>query len=50
MSITDLPPLDDITREDLIEMVKVLHAGLVRTQALYDSLAHAVFVATERAE
>jgi hypothetical protein len=51
--ISALPPLDDFTRAELAELVRVLHGALVRAQADFTTLAatcgQAITVATELA-
>jgi hypothetical protein len=45
----ELPPLDDFTRPELIELVGVLHCALVAAQRDFLKLSEAVRIATERA-
>ncbi len=33
-----LPPLDDFNREELCELVRILHGGMVRAHADYELL------------
>ena len=38
-AVAVLPPLDDFTRDELCELVRILHSGLVRAQADYLALS-----------
>lgn len=44
-----LPPLDGFTREELEELIRVLHGGLVRAQADYDALSSTAWLALDEA-
>ena len=47
MSGFNLPPLDGFTRDELVELIRILHGGLVRAQSDYELLASTAARAVE---
>ena len=37
--VIDLPPLDGFTRDELCDLVRILHGALVRARADYETLS-----------